>query len=356
MMETTEDVLTPTAIDSMLVGSTVFAGGGGGTLSSARDASVTLTAPTSLISVGDVSLSNTIATVFVTGPVTDSNDPRNAISMALEIFQRTVGSVVKAFVPIEIGPECISDAMIAAELAGTPIVDADVMGFRASPELQLAPIALAEPESLFPMVACNSHNESTVVNDPADLREIDRMLRSINGASLSTQYVIAGQLNPVLLLKHAGLGSLREAAKLGNELCAASSKEELRQSLKQASFSLVGAGVIVEQSNHTDGGEFTSGTIRVGTNSTTFDALYKNEFVVLLKNKEVIATCPETITLFDPNARQSLCTGENNVGKEVWILVRAAIAPLRTAKACATFHPSVLGLPYEQVLVERMIK
>lgn len=78
--------------------------------------------------------------------------------------------------------------------------------------------------------------------------------------------------------------------------------------------------MITSQKNKSEGG-FEQGEYQVKAKSKNYTVVYKNENLVLLKDSKVLVTCPDSISLLDLKSFEEINNFEDNIGKNVAILV-----------------------------------
>lgn len=326
-----------TKINEIIRGSTVLGTGGGGRYDSAIEAVKTIPS-IELISYDELRDGDTIITVYGAGGLTKAANTESVIQQGLETLETRLGKPIKAVVPVEIGPFSLAMAFDLAVKLKLPVVDGDLVGFRSVPEIFIELVTLVDlPRT--PLVFGNNAGDLLVLEKEASAESLERTIRAFSDQSESNTFVLGYPYTKEQLGKCLAKGSVSYCINIQQKL-----DEEFR---------LVDSGVVSTNSKKETGG-FTQGSLKIkAASGTVYEAIFKNEYLVLLKDGATLVTCPDFICLVDEATGLGLNNGDSNVNKKVKIYAKAAIKEWRTKQGLALFSPCKLGLNYQQKIVER---
>jgi DUF917 family protein len=320
----------------IIKGSTILGTGGGGRLDSAMSIIEKLESPT-LISFDDLSPDDIVITAYGAGGLTKPKSTSQIMTKGLKLLQQRLGKLIKAIVPVEIGPYSLAAAFEMAAQLDIPVVDGDLVGYRSVPEIYIELVTLADL-SRCPLVFGNNEGDIVLLDETSSPERLEQIIRSFADESASNTFVLGYPYSKTELGKCLAKDSVSYCLKM--------------ESVLGKDFQLVGSGIVTEDvKQEVDG--FTKGYLSVNDPKTTFRIEFKNEYLVLLKNKEVLVTCPDFICAVDQSTGLGLNNGDDNTGKQVSIYVRPAIEQWRTKQGLALFSPGKLGLNYQQKVLEQ---
>jgi hypothetical protein len=254
----------------------------------------------------------------------------------LVLLQQRLGKPIRAIVPVEIGPYSLAAAFEIAAQLDVPVVDGDLVGFRSVPEIYIELVTLANL-SRCPLVFGNNEGDIVLLDEASSPERLEQIIRSFASESVSNTFVLGYPYSKAELKKCLAKGSLSYCQTMKDVL--------------EEDFQLVGSGLVTEDvKEEVDG--FTQGYIQVANPEAMFQIEFKNEYLVLLKDNEVVVTCPDFICAVDQSTGLGLNNGDNNKGKQISIYVRPAIKQWQTKQGLALFSPGKLGLNYNQKVLE----
>lgn len=257
---------------TILRNSAILAGGGGGNYHTANQ--ILQNQLNNEIPVKDIEEFDpraNLATFFGLGPVQDDN------SVDLETVRNSVNSFEERYGEIsgivlgEIGPEVIASCCLAAQELEVPLVNADVAGMRAVPTVQTEIIENNSEISRLPAVASNQEGETVFI-------ENERLESALRGLQ-NTTWFVTGYLNTA--------ENYEQVPKGWFENC---------QNLPQENFETIATGEI-QRWRSTEHNGHTIGYIEIENQQNRFDIYFVNENALLLRNGEVEASIPDSITL-----------------------------------------------------------
>lgn len=343
-------ILSKKDLKNLIRGASLLSTGGGGSVESAEKVLLQIRKLVKLGSTNEFLPADLCVTIFGVGGK-ESCDPVKAAKLAMHIFQKVFWRKIKAIIPVEIGPLATISAVFVASGLDLPIVDADIVGFRSSPEVFLETISIADL-SRTPMVAVNQFDEVILLDKVADIGRIEKLLRNFAVISGGDAFVVGYPLKIKQIKGVVGKGSISFAIKVGREL------ESLKKGkLKFAKFCrkngllFVGKGKIIKEQKGIKKG-FTMGKYIIKTKKgEEIEVFFKNENIVVLINEKVQITTPDLVCLLDIENYLGLNNFSKNKGKNIAVLAKKAIPIWQTEKGRQLFSPRNLGLPFEQKLL-----
>lgn len=322
-------------VEEIIKGSTVLGTGGGGRLDSALSIIEKLPPPT-LISFNDLDSDDIVITAYGAGGLTKPKNTTEMMTKGLELLQQRLGKSIRAIVPVEIGPYSLAAAFEIAAQLNVPVVDGDLVGFRSVPEIYIELVTLANL-SRCPLVFGNNEGDIVLLDEATSPERLEQIIRSFASESVSNTFVLGYPYSKAELEKCLAKGSV--------SYC------QIMKNMLDKEFQLVGSGTVTKDvKEEVDG--FTKGYLQIASHETTFRIEFKNEYLVLLKDNEVVVTCPDFICAVDQSTGLGLNNGDDNKGKQISIYVRPAIKQWQTKQGLALFSPGKLGLNYNQKVLE----
>jgi len=322
-------------IQEIIKGSTVLGTGGGGRLDSALSIIEKLP-PSRLISFNDLDSDDVVITAYGAGGLTKPKNTTEIMAKGLDLLQQRLGKHIRAIVPVEIGPYSLAAAFEIAAQLSVPVVDGDLVGFRSVPEIYIELVTLANL-SRCPLVFGSNEGDIVLLDEASSPERLEQIIRSFASESVSNTFVLGYPYSKAELEKCLAKGSVNYC--------------QIMKDVLDEDFQLVGSGLVTEDvKEEVDG--FTKGYLQIASCETTFRIEFKNEYLVLLKDNEVVVTCPDFICAVDQSTGLGLNNGDDNKGKQISIYVRPAIKQWRTKQGLALFSPGKLGLNYKQKVLE----
>jgi uncharacterized protein len=340
--------LTIFDIQNILSGATFLGTGGGGRYDVAKKLAQDINA----VEIQDIDLiknTDLFITIFGIGGLKKKGKVEEVNKRNLDILSEILNQKPKYLIPVEIGPVSVMNVLKTASLLKLPVLDGDLVGCRAAPEIYLEAITLRNVNRL-PIVASNSEGETIILDKTSSIENIETVLRDFSERSRSKVYVAGYPLYKDMIVDCMGKNSITYTLKVGEIMNKSTTLPYLIKSLKTLDINFVDQGIITAQEEFNCTG-FTAGKLTIKTKFDTYEIFYKNEFLVLLKNNNIYATCPDSILVLDENQRIGLNNSDDNVQKRVSIFSKKAIDIWRTNKGKALFSPEKLGFPYKQKLL-----
>jgi uncharacterized protein len=351
-------------ITALALGSSVLGCGGGGNSYYGQLVARRMLAADVVVPVIDVDEmapeSFAITAAAVGAPLVCLEKPPSlpALRAGLESVRSALGGPVSAFFAAEIGGlQCIFPVLLAAE-AGLPVLDGDSMG-RAFPELQMTtfsiygtthglPHALSGDRGLISPDTIQHHYsaEPESPDDPPGIR-FERAVRKICTAHGGLIYFTSA-FDQKSLSRTLVRGSISLALRIGRAI------ESARQGNKDPIDAIVEAGdgkrfiggkVVDVERQFRAGHDW--GTVRIHgveeERGRVAEIAFKNEYLVLSLNGEVVLTVPDLITLAETESGTPVSTDILRPGLRVTVLGLPASPLLTTAVALKSVGPGAFG-------------
>lgn len=323
--------LSKQQVKSIIEASTILGTGGGGRLDSALD-TIKNISQVELISFGELKSNDFVITAYGAGGLTKAKNSGPVVADGLQLLESQLTGSIKAVVPVEIGPYSLAAAFEIAAKLRVPVVDGDLVGFRSVPEIFIELVTLADLPRC-PLVFGNNEGDLMLLQSASSPERLESIIRDFASKSESNTFVLGYPYSKAQLRKCLALGSVSYCLNFDKKLA--------------RDFQLIGTGMVVDdQKQEKDG--FTQGELRIKGDKAEFRVIYKNEYLVLLKDEKLLLTCPDFICVTDEVLKLGLNNGDDNLGRQVRIYVAPAIEQWRTAAARKLFSPRNLRLPYPQ--------
>ena len=257
-----------------------------------------------------------LASIYGVGDPSKAQENFEELTLqSLAQFERLSGIKVKGIIPGEIGAEGL--AFLSGSILDLPVVDSDLVGGRAAPEIQLDTFTVhAKP--LTPLLGFAENKKSIFLEGNFSAEEIENILRTFfekNGSSgmLVGYPIFAGEYAKIGMLQ-----TLSETLQMGEILA----DKKLSSFVSDQNGKLF-ENEIIEEVHLESGGGFLQGSIQ----TKNYEIEVKNENMALIqkRNRKDLAQVPEIIMVLSAEG-----TPLHNAdiakyrGKEVQIVVLPA--------------------------------
>jgi len=332
----------------LIRGSSLLATGGGGSIDSAQKMIKRLKKKVRLVDLNELDKRDAVVTVFGVGGK-EKNDPVVSVRFALAAFMKYANISPSAIIPVEVGPLAVATACFMASELKLPVLNADIVGFRSSPEVFIETISIPElPRE--PLAAANEKGETIILTKSTSIQTTEQILRNFATVSGGDAHVVGYPLNVRDIENVVGVNSISSSIAIGIALNKVQDNS-LVTFCTNNNFVVLANGIITRQKTAVKSG-FTQGDVEIVDQSKNrWTIVIKNENMAALKNNNVVITIPDSICLLDMDTKTGINNFEKNVGKQVAILARRAIPIWRTKRGKALFSPKNLGLSIEQKLL-----
>ena len=352
-----EDLTRDDVVD-ILLGASVYGGGGGGDLEEGLaliDRAADAGKRFRMMALDDVPDEALICTPYLLGAVSDLPEAEDAliggetppILAAYDRLMAHVGDEVFGAVPCELGGSNTAVPFFVAAMADSVVVDADPSG-RAVPEITHSAYALAGLP-VGAIVTANAFGETVVLEGVANDARAEALVRGL--AEMSRNDIAAiDHILPCRVLRPGLLaGTLSDARRIGVLLREGrgSPTELPRQIASATGGAVLFEGVVTESAVEVVGG-FTVGGFEVaGTGrfaERVFNVAIKNENMLGRLDGAPVVTIPEIISVMDTETGAVVTNPNVQPSQKVSILVLPAPEVFLDARGLEVFGPRYAGV------------
>ena len=339
----------------LVYGGAVLGAGGGGSIEAglaAGSEALALGSPR-LAGIDELAPTTLIATLSIVGSMGGMSgaQPRPQHGLALRQLARLEKKHIGAVIASEVGPQAVTYGWRESAIAGIPIVDAPCNG-RAHPLGVMGSLGLnRNPSHVAGVVAIGGKAASNYVH--LSLRtsatKAGKMIRD-TAASSRIPLAVARNLLPASYVRnHAAIGGLKYAAQVG-AIVLREMKHGLDRLLQRLARFMGGRILFAGRVNSvslTESHGFTLGHIRLqDRRGYECGVGVCNEYLVLRKERKILATFPDLITIFDFESSLPLASPQVKPGMRVTVLG----VPRSRLKLGSTMKDRSLLLPIERWL------
>lgn len=336
-------------LNNLYLGSSFLATGGGGRLDIANKMMKSINSKIEVSNIEDINNNDLIITTYGVGNLKKSGNFKKIIEKNLNELNRLLNRKIKYLIPVEMGPVSVMVVLLFSSLYNLPVVNGDLVGYRSSPEIYLEGMTLNDVNRL-PLIASNSEKEYITILNASSVNSIEKILRKFSFKSKSKIYVTGYPLTKRKIINFFGNGSISYALQIGKILKNSNNNFNLIDQLNSEGIIYLDKGKIIQQEEIKIKG-FTGGRLTIKSDTDEYNIIYKNEFLILIKNNELFFTCPDSILLLDSNKKIGINNGENNIGKYVMIFAKIAEKYWRSKQGLKLFSPKNIGLNFKQKLL-----
>ncbi len=319
-----------------LLGTTFFGTGGGGDPTEAATIYQQLANQRSwpeLIPLSAADQTGVLVTAFGVGAITPAGDPTSALIKGLKLLSQNLDKKIVGIIPVEVGPKATATALLLASLTNLPLIDADCVGGRSTPEVFLETITLGKVART-PAVVINQAGAAAILAAAPSPTFEEAFFRSFAVNSGNQAFVIGYPMSSVQVKNWLATGTISQAYQVGRLLKQKKLAKVLQMTRGQTLFQ--GKITAITQQNQVG---FTAQTIQL-TNATQTAKLYlKNENLIFWIADQVRLTCPDLIILLDKFGRPLYNTAIE-VGQAVTVVGVPAAKLWRTKAGCDLFDPA----------------
>lgn len=271
-----------------------------------------------------------------------------------------IGKQPVAYSPFEIGP-LDSGQLFSAARRGLPLLDADLAGYRAVPELSLTKLNVIDAP-VAPYTIATAWSDVIVgykILDHQRFEDLSRWIATISGGGCSPAYAISG----VNAKKGTAHNTVTLAMKVGKAILEANDKgkDPVDAVVKSTKGYKIFEGKVAYYTTEPKNA-FIWGNVWIeGTGDyegKTFRLYYKNENQVSWIDEAPYITCPDPFTVIDKktglglsNFRADLWT----LGREVAVCALKAADHWRTPKGLRIYNPKHFGFDIKYVPIEEKL-
>lgn len=363
------------ALEDMLLGSSYLGCGGGGSLAAARELiAADLAAGLSfrLLDVAKLGDDDWAASPYALESLAPMGPEMRArlaaigvavdmpVTASFRLLERYIEKKFAAVIVGEIGPLSMAEALSLAARLGLPSLDADTVG-RATPEINQHSVRVAGHD-ITPASAVTQFGDEVILKSVADPSREEDVFRALSVVSRLVGVTDAAIPGTVARAENVLVqNSVSLAMKIGRAVRTA--KATGRDPIEAARVAADGYRIfdgVVGESNWEDKDGFLVGDVMIhgrgGLEGSSLLLDYKNEHLVATRDGEVVATCPDLITMVDKQGFEGIGNPDFTEGQAVSVLAYRAPALWRRPAGLEVFAPRYFGYDVEYVPVEARLE
>lgn len=333
---------------ALLTGSTFFGTGGGGSPAEANesyDRLRALQAQVQLAELNDFLDDDVIITVFAVGSITSTGSHTEPVKLALIRLEQEMRQKIAGIIPVEIGPASVAMVLDTAFGLGLPVVDADVVGGRSTPEVFLETITLFQmPRTPAAIAAMNG--ECEFLAGPSTPQQEEEFFRTFAAAHGDQAYVVGYPMRIKDMRQAITWGTVSRALEAGQEIQAG----RIQTYVKAQQGKQLYTGTVTTIENMTQTG-FTTQLVNLNGPSGSAKLFVKNESLILWVNNKVVLTCPDLIILTGGEDRP-IYNAEIKQGLPVHIYGLPTVPLWRSKAGMNLFQPKTFGFDLPITLLD----
>lgn len=332
-------ILNKKSAENLAAGSAVYGCGGGLEMEINKEKCIKIVRNKKIIirSLNEFKKNELLAVVSGIGkPVKQKIDFKNVLKIGIEYISRIMpNKKLSGIVPGEIGIESL-----VLEMAGEldlPILDGDIAGGRAVPEIQ-DDIFYIDKIRTTPAVCVNLQGEVLVIDNTNDLVKLENVVR--NFVSLSSgPAILIDHITQRDNFKRISLGTLTRSIELGKKINNKTGKDSLDEILKFNNAEIIADGKILSIEEEKNGG-----FLKKIVKGANWKAIIKNEYLAIFKDNKLVSSIPNNITLIEKESGKPLHNTELKEGKNVWVISMRSFSKWYTKRGLEIFGPKSIGL------------
>lgn len=269
---------------------------------------------------------------------------------ALRAVEAASGRTASAVISDEVGGANAIEPMIAAAMAGLPVVDADAMG-RAFPELQMNTFLIYGLPCTPGALADDKGNVVTFPHAVSPLW-LERIARAATVAVGCSAAFAMAPVSGADIRRFGVRNTLSQSWRLGAAVAKARRlrRDPVAAILALEQGTLLHTGKIVDVRRHTTAG-FARGHMHVaGTGEhagTRLEIDFQNENLIARVDGAPVAIVPDLVCVLDAVTARPYFTDELRFGLQVAVVALPATPLLRTPEALAVVGPRAFGYDLE---------
>jgi DUF917 family protein len=258
----------------------------------------------------------------------------------LKKLSASTGNKIRTLFTVEGAGINLIYPLVVAYTTGLPIIDGDTMG-RAFPEMQMTTFQFNNIK-ITPVIFQDVENNYHVYNNE-DASYIDLNIRQkiaqINGLAFFTGYQALHKVLKSILIPN----TYTFAINIGEAFIKSNTYDELLKNLKIVTKnSLYGTSIElvrgqINNINDMDNANISSYVIG------DYNIYFHNENLMIFKNKKIIGSVPDLITIIDLERLKPINVTDIHVGQNVAIIGTPAPLQLRTPTALSVIGPKSFG-------------
>jgi len=310
-------IFTKNDIDSLVIGDLFFGTGGGLPEEINREIykeAFSIKKEIEVIDVNDLNDDKMLLSAYGVGdPASATSVSSDFIKKALQKYEKLTGTKPYAIIPGEISAESLS-FLIAATL-NLPVVNSDLVGGRAAPEIYMDCFTLYK-QPIVPILGVAMNDKEIFLDGSFSAKEVEKIMRSFfedngNSGEMIGYPIIAQRYKEICMRD-----TILNTKKVGKKLL----DKNISEVLKMNNGKIIVSDLVSKSTLETKDG-FTKGSVFVGE----YKISVKNENMQVFKKEKVIAKAPQIIVLLDENLKPIHNSKTNDfVGKKVNLCILEA--------------------------------
>ena len=286
-------------------------------------------------------------------------DAGNECTRALRAVEERCGVKARALMASEIGGANALEPMIAAAMAGLPVVDCDTMG-RAFPEMHMTTLAIYGVSEL-PAALADDKGNLVMFDAVASDRWFEKLVRTATVAMGCTAVMASAPIHARHIKAFGIQHSVSQAWRIGVAIQSArrNKADPVEAVLEGENGTLLFAGKICDLERVTGGG-FSRGRFAVqGLGPARDERLgveFQNENLIARREDTLVATVPDLISVLESDTGRPISTEELRYGQRISVIGIPCAPILRSARALAVLGPGAFGYGEDFVPVGEYVR
>jgi DUF917 family protein len=269
-----------------------------------------------------------------------------AINNAAAALTGVLGTKIAGVVPVEIGPLSLASAYYAASLLKVPVIDADIVGGRASPEVFLETISLFDMHRT-PAAIANAEGDTAILLSSKSGDSEEKFFRGFASIESGEAYVVGYPFSVKRLSETISLHTVSRCLQAGRLLMEGSS-EQLVESYRGRRLFRGKVSKIEE----TESAGFLSLLVSISDEESRVGKIFvKNEYLILWVDARVVCSCPELICILDQNG-SPVPSGEIKLDMVVEVIGLPSEKIWHSERGLRLFSPRTFGFDFDAVLLK----
>ncbi|WP_156423786.1 DUF917 domain-containing protein [Erythrobacter sp. YT30] len=361
-------------LEDALVGSSYLGTGGGGSLAAARElvaADLAAGHTFSVLTVAELGDEDSVACPYGLASLAPMSAEMEAkleatenrvdepVQAAFSVLEEHLGTKLSAVILGEIGPLSLAEALSTAARLGVPALDADTVG-RAVPEINQHSVKVAGIP-LTPIGAATPFGDKMVVSELGDPSRAEDVLRAVAEASqvcgVADSPITGAQAKQEGVLVKDSL-TLARTIGAAVRVAKADGSDPLAAALKAGGGYLLFTGTVSDFDWRDEDGFLKGDLTLTGTGDFAgqqFVTQYINEHLIARRDGEVVATCPDLISVIDLETYDGLSNPDFERGMPVAAIGFRCDPLWRSEAGLSVFSPGYFGFDVPYVPIEELI-
>lgn len=335
-------------IDELILGSTFYGTGGGGSPIEARqifELAFSIKSEIDLLNLNNFDDTAIFTSCFGIGSIGSLGNPEKPIKDSLKYLEMLIGDSISGIVSVEIGPKSLAMAFYLAALLDLPVLDSDIVGGRSTPEVFLETITLFDlPRT--PAILSNNAGDFLALLKSCSAKQEELFMRDFSSRSNGQAYVLGYKINKKQAMTALEPNTVSDCVKCGKLFL-----EKGSETLNCLQAKQIFLGKIVSIETKEDSG-FLTQTVYLENNKDCAKLFIKNENLIVWVNNKLSVTCPDLIFMINPISGYPIYNLDLKENIEVKIYALPAKKLWRSKKGIELFNPKVFGFNFDAKLLD----